>query len=355
MFQEKARKTMLSLSIRELKEVSDKLSEFPINKMPGMNPLIAFHPGENLRVTSILDQEGRLDIEFPSIPRSVDEFVAIDYTIFSNLTMAFFTTETITIGDGVLQVKNTDGKVLYTIGLIPGESAGFYNFSIKEPEGQHILFTEEIKLAIKDASRHVRDQPQLLSCIFIDASGNFITLSSTSYWARGIMDTTTTIPYMPLLTKLATKADYYVDQQQSSTTICGTNWRVSCRKYIGDPPRCPVTYSENLDIADSEDLVITKSSLSDILNKANLLLSGADLTITPTSEVIASDYLTTLDLPIETQGSLSSPKKTSIDAYESIFKESATAQIKLTYTQNGLIYQNDNTKTIYFFRLMRAQ
>ena len=152
-----------------------------------------------------------------------------------------------------------------------------------------------------------------------------------------------------------TKADYYVDQQQSSTTICGTDWRVSCRKYIGDPPMCPVTYSENLDIADSEDLVITKSSLSDILNKANLLLNGADLTITPTSEVIASDYLTTLDLPIETQGSLSSPKKTSIDAYESIFKESATAQIKLTYTQNGLIYQNDNTKTIYFFRLMRAQ
>jgi hypothetical protein len=345
---------LLKLTISELKDISGKLSLFPINKMPGLPPIIAFHPGDELRITTILDDTGRLDIKFPTIKESVDNMVGIDYGIFTNIATAFNSNETIEI-DRDLKVISQKGKVLLSQELKSKEALGFYDFEVKAPdEANKIEFSEKIRLAIKDSSRHLRDQPNLLSCVFIDADGNFLSISSTSYWYRGTLDYNTTSAYTSLLTKLSMIGDSYVDNGETSTIVCGMNWHAACRRYVGEIPRIPISYTENMELPDSDTVILTSLTLGDVINKVSLLFEDPNLMLSTDSVISVSDETTNFEVPIETQGTISKSRKTDVKAYSTIFKESDSDRIKLVFTDRALVYVNETTKTVYFFRLMYA-
>lgn len=344
---------MLKLTLNELKDIAGKLSMFPISKMPGLPAIIAFHPGEELRITAVLDDTGRLDIKFPTIKESVEEMVGIDYSIFNNIASAFNSNETIEFSNNEMNVISQKGKVVLSQELKTKDSLGFYEFEVKEPEeADKIEFSDAIKSAIKDSSRHVRNQPNLLSCVFIDANGNFLSMSSTSYWYRGVLDRATTSPYTPLLTKLSLIGDSYADNGETSTIVCGMNWRAACRRYVGDAPMPPLHYEENLTIPNSESVVLTSVTMGDIINKVSLLFSEPNITLTTDSVISVKDYTTNIDMPIETVGTLSKDHKTGIEAYSTIFKEADSDKIKLMFTDRALVFVNETTKTVYFFRLM---
>lgn len=345
---------MLKLTLNEVKDIAGKLSMFPISKMPGLPSIIAFHPGDELRITTILDDTGRLDIKFPTIKESVDKMVGIDYSIFTNIATAFNSNETIEI-DRELRVISQKGKVLLSQELRAQESIGFYDFEVKEPnEADKIEFTEAIRLAIKDSSRHTRDQSGLLSCVFIDADGNFLSISSTSYWYRGTLDIGTTSAYTSLLTKLSMIGDSYADNGETSTVVCGMNWHAACKRYVGQMPQMPISYSENMKLPNSDEIVLTSVTLGDVINKVSLLFNEPNLLLTTDSVISVNDETTSFDVPIETQGTLSKNYKTDVVAYSTIFRESDTDRIKLMFTERALVFVNETTKTVYFFRLMYA-
>ena len=77
--------------------------------------------------------------------------------------------------------------------------------------------------------------------------------------------------------------DSYVDNGETSTIVCGMNWHVACRRYLGDIPLIPISYTENMELPDSDTVILTSLTLGDVINKVSLLFDDPNLMLSTDS------------------------------------------------------------------------